>query len=352
MTLLTMHEVSISFGGPPLLDKVNLQIEHGERLSLLGRNGAGKTTLLKMVIGDLTPDSGVIVRPQGLRIAYLPQDVSQELVGTTFDVVAQALGKKTASLTEYHHLSSRLAEEYNEALLGQLDRIQDTLQAEDGWQIKQRVEKVLSWMKLDPSTPFQALSAGLKRRVLLAKTLVLEPEILLLDEPTNHLDIESIVWLEEFLLDFRGTLLFVTHDRKFLQRLATRIIELDRGKLISWYCGFETFLERKQALLDAEAEQWAQFDKKLTKEEEWFQQGIKARRTRNEGRVRSLGKLRELRRQRRQLLGSISVQMQEAERSGKMVICAEDLSFSFDDRPVIQNFSTFPGKRGNPADNR
>ncbi len=315
MALISMREASVSFGGPLLLERANLQIESGERVCLLGRNGAGKSTLMRLLHGDLTPDDGEIVRQQGLRVSMLPQEVPRELHGAIRDVVASGI------------IDSDIASDAS---------------IDDGqWHKYQQVEKILSRMDLDPLAEVESLSAGLKRRVMLAKGLVQNPDLLLLDEPTNHLDIEAIGWMEEFLLRYGGTLLFVTHDRMFLRKLATRIIELDRGGLIDWSCDYDTFEKRKQAALEAEADQWSQFDKKLAREEAWIRQGIKARRTRNEGRVRELEKMREARRARRERTGSVRLKAQEAGRSGKIIIEAEDVSFSFGDAPpIIRDFST------------
>lgn len=315
MSLISMRDVSVGFGGPPLLDGVNLQIERGERVCLLGRNGAGKSTLMRLLHGELTPDEGEVVRQQGVRVALLPQEVPRGLHGSTFDVVAGGLEKPDAGQPA----------SYDEA----------------EWRRHQQVGKTLSRMNLDPEAPFEELSAGLKRRVMLARGLVHDPDLLLLDEPTNHLDIEAIGWMEDFLLRYGGTLLFITHDRTFLRKLATRIVELDRGSLFDWACDYDSFEKRKQAALDAEAEQWTQFDKKLAREETWIRQGIKARRTRNEGRVRELEKMREARRQRRERQGSVCMRAQEAGRSGKLVIEAEEMSYAYGgDAPVILDFST------------
>lgn len=339
MALVNMRNVSAGFGGPLLLDGVNLQIERGERVCLLGRNGAGKSTLLKLINGDIASDGGEITRQQGVSIAYLPQEVPQGLSGKVINIVSSGLGSRGELLTKYHQVGSRLAKgDYS--LLGELDRIGQALDADGGWQIHRQVESVISRMQLDPDAEFENLSAGLKRRVLFAKGSVREPDILLLDEPTNHLDIEAINWLEEFLLDFGGTILFVTHDRMFLRKLATRIIELDRGKLTDWSCDYDTFLKRKQATLEEEAKQWALFDKRLAQEEVWIRKGIRARRTRNEGRVRALKEMREARRRRRELIGTARMQAQEAERSGRLVIEAEDVSFRYGDRIIIRDFST------------
>jgi ATP-binding cassette subfamily F protein uup len=339
MALASMRDVSVGFGGPLLLEGVNLQVERGEKVCLLGRNGTGKSTLLKLINGDIAPDEGEITRQQGVSIAYLPQEVPQGLSGKVFDVVSGGLGSRGELLAKYHEVSSQLAKgDY--ALLGELDRLGQSLDTDGGWQIHRLVESVISRMQLDPDAGFENLSAGLKRRVLLARGLVSEPDILLLDEPTNHLDIEAINWLEEFLLGFGGTILFVTHDRMFLRKLASRIVELDRGKLTDWSCDYDTFLKRKEAALEEESKQWALFDKKLAQEEVWVRQGIKARRTRNEGRVRALERMRETRRRRREFIGSVRMQAQEAERSGRLVIEAQDVSFRYNDRPIIRDLST------------
>jgi ABC transport system ATP-binding/permease protein len=309
MALISMQEVSIGFGGPPLLDSVNLQIERGEMVGLLGRNGVGKSTLLKLVYGDLSPESGVMARQSNLRLAYLPQEVPQDLPGSVHEIIAGGL----------EQLSSD-----PEAL----------------WQQQLQIEQVISRMQLDPQARYETLSAGMKRRVLLGRGFVRQPDLLLLDEPTNHLDIDAIRWLEDFLVRWGGTLLFVTHDRAFLQRLSTRIIELDRGRLFDWNCDYPTFLERKEAMLNAEQEQAAAFDKKLAQEEAWIRRGIEARRTRNEGRVRALLRLRQLRSERREQPGKVRMQIQEARRSGKVVIEAENIQFSYGNQEVVRNFST------------
>ena len=314
MMLLSLQKVSISFGGPLLLDEASVQIERGERVCLLGRNGEGKSTLLKLINGELMPDSGEISRKKGLRTAYLSQEIPRELNGTVFEIVHDGLKKMDRSHAEH-------------------DTGQD-------WEKSHQIEKMISLMQLDANSEFKVLSAGLKRRVLLARGLVCKPEILLLDEPTNHLDIASIDWLEEFLLRYEGTIFFVTHDRMFLKKIANRIIELDRGKLADWECDYETFLSRKQAVLDAEEKQWSTFDKKLVNEEIWLRQGIKARRTRNEGRVRDLEKMRSVRRERRTLTGTVRMQTQEVERSGMKVIKVENLGFGYDNTPIIKGFST------------
>jgi ATP-binding cassette subfamily F protein uup len=311
MAIISMKDVSVGFGGLPLLDHIDFQLEEGERVCLLGRNGTGKSTLLRLINGDILPDQGEIVRRQSLRVALLPQEVPHGLAGPSFDIVAGGL--------EEAGLLSSVAE----------------------WQSRNQVEKTLSHMSLDPHALIESLSAGLRRRVMLARGLVRDPDILLLDEPTNHLDIEAIEWMEEFLLRRNSALIFVTHDRAFLQKISTRIIELDRGNLIDWACDYKTFLDRKDALIDAEAAQLHRLDKKLAQEEIWIRQGIKARRTRNEGRVRALEKLRETRRAQRASMGSVRLQTQEAGRSGKLVIEATDVTYGYDSgKPVIFGFST------------
>ncbi len=305
MALVSMRGVSVAFGGPTLLDRVNWQVERGERVGLVGRNGAGKSTLMRLLHGDLKPDDGEVIR-QGVRIARLPQEVPEGRGGSVFDEVAAG------------------PEEEGEA---------------GEHAPAHAVDRILSRMKLDPDVPFESLSSGMKRRVLLAKSMVLEPDVLLLDEPTNHLDIESIRWLEEYLLRFGGTLVFVTHDRTFLSRLATRIVEVDRGRLFDWSCDYTTFLERKEAALAAEERQAALFDKRLAEEEVWIRKGIQARRTRNEGRVRALKAMREERRARRERTGNTRMLAQEAERSGALVIEAKEAGFAYDGRAIIVDAS-------------
>ena len=287
MPLIALSDVNLGFRGPLVLEQANLTIEPGERVCLLGRNGSGKTTLLRLLQGTLEPDRGAVVRSQGLRTALLPQQVPQDLQGSVFDEVARGFGAKAELLARYHHLANRLAGEESDDLQAELGRIQHALEADGGWRMHQQTEAVVSRMSLQPDADLATLSAGMKRRVLLAKAAVGGPDLLLLDEPTNHLDIDAIRWLEDFLLRYDGTLLFVTHDRALLRKVATRILELDRGRLTSWSCDYATYLERKEAALEAEARQNAEFDKKLAQEEVWIRTGIKARRTRNEGRVRA-----------------------------------------------------------------
>jgi len=339
VALVSLQEVRIAFGGPRLLDGVTLQIERGERVCLVGRNGAGKSTIMKIVVGELAPDSGEVIRAKGARVASLEQEVPQGLDGTVFDVVSEGLGDIVELLSEYRSLVHILALGNDAGIIADLERVQHLIESSGGWQIQQRVETVISRLGLDPDAAAAGLSGGYKRRVLLARALVNEPDLLLLDEPTNHLDIESIGWLEEFLLEFRGAILFITHDRRFLQTLATRIIELDRGRVTDWPGDYKTYLVRRQAELDAEAAHNALFDKKLAQEEAWIRQGIKARRTRNEGRVRALKELRTERLSRREQTGSADMKLNEAERSGRLVFEAKGIGHSYEGSPLIRDFS-------------
>lgn len=340
MSLLSLHEIKLSFGGPDILDSISFSIESGERVCLVGRNGTGKSSLMKIISSELTPDAGKIVAAQGLRIASLSQEVPHSLSGTVFEAVLEGLGDQAALLAEYHAVSTRLAYEQDATLLAELERIQHRIEAGGGWEIHRRIETVLSHLGLDSDTFVSDLSGGFKRRVLLAMALVTEPDILLLDEPTNHLDIDSIQWLEQFLKEFRGALLFITHDRRFLRSLATRILELDRGAITDWPGDYETYLKRRQAELDAEATRNALFDKKLAQEEVWIRKGIKARRTRNEGRVTALKEMRRERLARREQDGSVTMRLNEAERSGKLVLEAQHITKKYDDRVLIDDFST------------
>lgn len=339
MALLSLRDVSFGFGSQSLLEQVNLHIERSERVGLLGRNGTGKSTLMKLMIGQLPPDHGQIERQAGIRVARLIQDVPVGKTGTIFDEVAAGLGEQGMAVAAQYHLHHPDAT-LSDSLRKDLEQKAESLNHDTGWQLEHRIEQILERMQLDPLRPFDQLSSGMKRRVLLGQSLVNEPDILLLDEPTNHLDIEAIRWLEDFLLKFEGTLVFVTHDRVFLQRLATRIVELDRGRLFDWPCDYKTFLERKEAALAAEEQQQALFDKKLAVEEAWIRRGVKARRVRNEGRVRALKELREERRARRDKIGSVKIELQEAERSGALVINAKEVSYSIGQRTIIRDLTT------------
>ncbi|WP_289283022.1 ATP-binding cassette domain-containing protein, partial [Methylophaga sp. UBA5088] len=332
-------QITVSFGGPNLLNNVDFQLDRGERVCLVGRNGAGKSTLMKLIAGEVTADSGEMIGIQDLVISRLEQEVPSGTHGKVFDVVAAGLGQVAPLLVEYHDIIHQLQTDSSQALLDKLEKAQHKIEAADGWSLEQRVETVISKLSLDPDAEFDSLSGGKKRRVLLAQALVKQPDILLLDEPTNHLDIESITWLEGFLKSYGGTVLFITHDRTFLQALATRIVQLDRGNLVSFPGDYENYLKKREELLAAEAEQNAQFDKKLAQEEVWIRQGIKARRTRNEGRVRALEALRKERSQRRERQGTANIQLQEADRSGKLVLEAEHIGQSYDGKMLFDDFS-------------
>jgi ATP-binding cassette subfamily F protein uup len=340
MALLLINDVSISFGEPRLLDGVTLQIEAGERIGLLGRNGSGKSTLMKLLAGQIVPDAGGIVHSGEVKTAILPQDVPDDLPGTVYDVVASGGGEYADLLREYHELALQIGRSGDDGPMRKLEAVQHQIETSGAWHFHQRVETVIARTELDENAQFRLLSAGWKRRVFLARALVNDPDLLLLDEPTNHLDISAILWLEDFLLKHEKTLMFVTHDRAFLQRLATRIVEIDRGRLLSFACGYKTYLERRQALLDAEEKEWQEFDRKLAREETWIRQGIKARRTRNEGRVRALVQMREERARRQEQAGVSRFVIQEAERSGRMVVNAEEVCFAWGDKKIADGFST------------
>ena len=322
------------------MDGIQIQVDAGDRLCLLGRNGSGKSTLLKLISGEIPADGGEITRQQGVRVTLVSQELPPGLSGTVFDMVSEGMGNASALLAEYHHLAHLLATEGGEALMKRLETLQKALEDAGGWHLHQEVERILTRLSLNPDDEFATLSGGTKRRVLLARALVASPDILLLDEPTNHLDIDTIAWLEEFLLKNVKTFLFVTHDRAFARRLANRIAELDRGRLYAFSCGYDDFVARREELLAAEVARLALFDKKLAQEEAWVRQGIKARRTRNEGRVRALKKLREERRERRERVGKIRIELQNAERSGNLVVAAEGVSFSYNGRPVVRELTT------------
>jgi len=338
MALITLRDITLTIGHEPLLDHLDLSIEPGERVCLVGRNGAGKSTLMRLVAGQVQADEGELERSRDLVMAMLGQEVPSNLSGTIFEVVADGLGETGALLKRYHEVSSQ--PEHDDASLQLMQRLQDQLETGGGWQINQRVETEITRIGQNPEARFESLSGGMKRRVLLARALVAQPNLLLLDEPTNHLDIEGIEWLESLLKSFPGSILFVTHDRAFLQALATRIIELDRGKISSWPGDYDNFLRRKEEQLEAEARANARFDKRLSEEEVWIRQGVKARRTRNEGRVRALKALRDERSQRRELQGKASFNLQDSKRSGKIVIEAEGVNFAYGDTPIIKDFST------------
>lgn len=340
MTLLTLREVSLSYGHPPLLDGVNLCVRRHERIGLLGRNGAGKSTLLRLIAGELTPDSGKRLLSQGTRIARLAQEAPTGLQGSVFTVVANGLGAAATSVSAYYAASQALATDASDAALQRLAQAQQALEAADGWQLNQQVEAILSRMQLSAEAEFAELSGGMQRRVLLAQALVCAPDILLLDEPTNHLDIAAIEWLEHWLQGWTGSLIFITHDRSFLQRLATRIVELDRGQIRDFPDDYAQYQRRRAELDHAEAQQQAQFARRLAQEEVWIRQGIQARRTRNEGRVRQLQTMRTAYQARRQRQGQAKLRLNLAETSGKQVCEAERVHFARGEREIIRDFST------------
>ncbi len=340
MSLIRLRNIQVSFGGPAILESISVSIEAGERLCLLGRNGTGKSTLLKVISGEIKADSGDLEFKQSIKIAVLDQEPRGDLQGSIFDVVAMGLGKNAKLLQDYHHALLNFTENHNDQTTAELERAQNQVDIHNAWQLNQQVEEVLSRMQLDGDADYGSLSGGMKRRVLLAKALVIKPDILLLDEPTNHLDLKAILWLEEQLLNYKGALMFITHDRSFMRKLSTRIIELDRGCLTSYPGNYDTYLRRKAEALHAEEVENAHFDKKLAQEEVWIRQGIKARRTRNEGRVRALEKMRSERNQRRQQLGKVAMQAASAERSGKLVAEAENVSFDYDGKPLITGLTT------------
>ncbi|KAA1173893.1 ATP-binding cassette domain-containing protein [Marinobacter salinexigens] len=332
MPLLTLDSLSLAFGMHPLLDHASLVIEAGERVCLLGRNGEGKSTLLKIVAGDVEPDSGVVRLEDGSVLSVLPQNLPSDDQRSAYDVVAGAFPETGELLAEFH----RLSQQADEASLERLMKVQERLEALDGWRLDQKVNAVLGQYGIEPDRTLNTLSGGWQRRVLLARALVADPDILLLDEPTNHLDVPAIAWLEEALGQFRGAMLFVSHDRAFIRRMATRIVELDRGQLISFAATYDRYLDLKEKALEEEERQNALFDKRLKQEEAWIRQGIKARRTRNMGRVRALKAMREEHRQRRVRSGTASFAVEDAARSGKLVVEAVNAGFSWgDDANVV-----------------
>ena len=340
MPLIQLKNIQVSFGGPPLLDNLSLTIEPKERICLIGRNGAGKSTLMKVLNREIKADSGEIIVEGGAVIAQLEQEVPQDMSGSVYQVVASGLAETGELLSQFHALNEE-DDIGSDAWMKRMEKIQHELEACNGWHFQNTIDTVISRLELNADTDFAKLSGGIKRRVLLARALVQEPDVLLLDEPTNHLDIEAIIWLEEFLLGFSGSLVFITHDRAFLRRLATRIIEIDRGIATSWPGDYDNFLRRKEEMLHAEELENARFDKKLAQEEVWIRQGIKARRTRNEGRVRALEKMRKERGQRREQQGSAKIQVDAGERTGKRVVEVENISYTLPNgRVLIDDFST------------
>ncbi len=337
--IISLDHVTTAFGHVPLLDDAGLQVEAGERIAIIGRNGSGKSTLLRVLAGELTPDAGTVWRQPGATSARLVQDVPLDSPGTVFDAVADGLGELRDLVQAYHHAAVAVAEDATPARLAALGELQHELEKHDGWSVEQRVETVLSHLGLSADVMVRTLSGGWRRRVLLARALVAVPSLLLLDEPTNHLDIEAIEWLEVFLTDYAGAVVVVTHDRAFLERVATRIVELDRGRLTSWPGDYPTFVAKKDAWLANEEVARAAFDKKMAIEEVWLRRGVKARRTRDEGRVRALMAMREERRARRDQPGAVRVQIDAGERTGQMVFEAEHISKTYGGTAVVRDLS-------------
>lgn len=339
MSLIRFRNLSVSFGGPSILENIDGFIDAGERVCLLGRNGTGKSTLLKLISGLIHADSGELEFEQAIKVAYMAQEHIGALDKTIFDVVADGLGDSARLIQDYHHAVQAVSEDHSDAAMARLEKAQHDVDAANAWHFSTEVESILSRMSLDGELQFEQLSGGMKRRVLLARAMVISPDCLILDEPTNHLDLEAIQWLEEQLLSFKGAVLFVTHDRVFMRKLATRILDLDRGVLNSYPGDYETYLRRKEEYLHAEAEENSRFDKKLAREEIWIRQGIKARRTRNEGRVRSLEKMREQRSHRRNKIGKVDMRVSTGDRSGKLIAEAENVNFSYQGVAIIRDFS-------------
>ncbi|PAJ75403.1 ABC transporter ATP-binding protein [Pseudoalteromonas sp. NBT06-2] len=340
MDLIRITSARLAFGTHCLLDNAEAIIENGERVCIVGRNGAGKSTLLKILDGEVLLDDGNINRVNDLKISRLEQDPPKGAIGTVFDYVAQGLPGMAQLLIDFHHVSTQLQTECTDHLLKKLERLSDELESKDGWRFDSQINLVLSQLKLDPEAELESLSGGWLRKVALAKALVCDPDLLLLDEPTNHLDLASVLWLEKFLKEFKGAIVFISHDRAFIRSLATRILDLDRSKLVSYPGDYALYIEQKEHDLKVEEQQNALFDKKLAEEETWVRQGIKARRTRNEGRVRSLEALRNERKQRIEKVGKADFNVEIAQRSGKLVFEAENLSHAFKDLTIVKDFST------------
>ncbi|HHF4958792.1 ABC transporter ATP-binding protein [Haemophilus influenzae] len=340
MALISLTNGYLSFSDAPLLDHAELHIEPNERVCLVGRNGAGKSTLLKIIAGDVFMDDGKIQYEKDLVVSRLEQDPPRNAQGNIFDYVAEGVGHLTDLLKEYHQISVQLEENYSDQILSQLEQVQAKLEHADGWRFENKINEVLLKLGLNPNTKLSALSGGWLRKAALARALVCDPDVLLLDEPTNHLDVEAIEWLENFLLDFQGSIVFISHDRSFIRKMATRIVDLDRGQLQSYLGNYDLYLTTKEENLRVEALQNELFDKRLAQEEVWIRQGIKARRTRNEGRVRALKAMREERRQRREVMGTAKLQLDTSSRSGKIVFEMEDVSYEIAGKTLLKDFST------------
>ena len=339
MSLINLTNAYLSFSDAPLLDHIDMSIEVNERVCLVGRNGAGKSTLLKVLNKEVPLDEGQIVYENNVVVSRLQQDPPRDVQGNVFDFVAEGLQEQAQLLKDYHELSHRVEQEPSESNLAKLAKMQEQLDHQNGWQLENRIRNVISSLSLDSEAQLSSLSGGWLRKAALAKALVCQPTVLLLDEPTNHLDIETIKWLEEFLKGFNGSIVFISHDRSFIRQMATRIIDLDRGKIASWSGNYDNYLLGKEEALRVEEQQNAEFDKKLAQEEVWIRQGIKARRTRNEGRVRALKAMRQEYSERRQVMGSAKMQIEEALRSGKIVFELENVTYQVDDKLLVNDFS-------------
>ena len=339
MALLNLSNAYLGFGDHPLLDHTELHIEPNERVCLVGRNGAGKSTLMKVLAGEIQLDDGKLTLEKDIVVTRLEQDPPRHVQESVFDYVAEGIAHLSDLLKQYHHISQQMQTDYSDELLTKLSHIQAQLEHNNGWQFENRIQDTLKLLELDPDKKLCELSGGWVRRAALARALVADPDILLLDEPTNHLDVEAITWLEDLLLNFKGSIIFISHDRSFIRKMATRIVDLDRGKLVSYPSNYDLYLETKAEDLRVEELQNALFDKKLSQEEVWIRQGIKARRTRNEGRVRALKKLREERRNRREVQGSAKIQIDQSTRSGKIVFDIENASYEVAGKTLLKNFS-------------
>lgn len=339
MALLNLSNAYLGFGDHPLLDHTELHIEPNERVCLVGRNGAGKSTLMKVLAGEIQLDDGKLTLEKDIVVTRLEQDPPRHVQESVFDYVAEGIAHLSDLLKQYHHISQQMQTDYSDELLTKLSHIQAQLEHNNAWQFENRIQDTLKLLELDPDKKLCELSGGWVRRAALARALVADPDILLLDEPTNHLDVEAITWLEDLLLNFKGSIIFISHDRSFIRKMATRIVDLDRGKLVSYPSNYDLYLETKAEDLRVEELQNALFDKKLAQEEVWIRQGIKARRTRNEGRVRALKKLREERRNRREVQGSAKIQIDQSTRSGKIVFDIENASYEVAGKTLLKNFS-------------
>ena len=339
MALLNLSNAYLGFGDHPLLDHTELHIEPNERVCLVGRNGAGKSTLMKVLAGEIQLDDGKLTLEKDIVVTRLEQDPPRHVQESVFDYVAEGIAHLSDLLKQYHHISQQMQTDYSDELLTKLSHIQAQLEHNNAWQFENRIQDTLKLLELDPDKKLCELSGGWVRRAALARALVADPDILLLDEPTNHLDVEAITWLEDLLLNFKGSIIFISHDRSFIRKMATRIVDLDRGKLVSYPSNYDLYLETKAEDLRVEELQNALFDKKLAQEEVWIRQGIKARRTRNEGRVRALKKLREERRNRREVQGRAKIQIDQSTRSGNIVFDIENASYEVAGKTLLKNFS-------------